>query len=213
MQTRAFPSAGNPRGVAHQIGYIYLGQFLQSSPQEMREALNNFKEAKALILDLRNNPGGSISATLEIAGFFLEESQIGTAVTKAEFTPLNSTEIQLTEQPLVVLVNRGTASAAELLAGTLKDYQRAIIVGDPTAGEGLIHSIETLADDSALFVTFGKLLTPNQQDILNSGIEPDILVNADSSPLLDSDIEPTSLKDIQYLEAVEQLKRMNTKKL
>ncbi|VEP17694.1 Carboxyl-terminal protease [Hyella patelloides LEGE 07179] len=196
-----------------QVGYIHLGQFSQSSPQEMKEAINNFKEAKALILDLRNNPGGSISATLEIAGFFLGESEIGTAVSKADFTPLNSTEIQLTEQPLVVLVNQGTASAAELLAGTLQDSQRAIIVGDPTAGKGLIHGIETLADDSALVVTLGKLLTPNKRDIHNSGIEPDILVNAASSPWLDSDIEPTSLKDIQYLEAVEQLKRTTTKKL
>lgn len=191
-----------------QVGYIYLGQFLDSSPQEIREALSNFKEADALILDLRNNPGGSVLATVEIAGFFIE-SEIGTAATRVDLPPLKSPEMPLTEQPLVVLVNRGTASAAELLAGGLQDYQRAIVVGVPTVGKGLIHRVEPLADDSAVVVTLGKLFTPSGRDILALGIEPDILVNATSSPLLNSDLEPASSKDVQYLEAVEQLKRIN----
>ena len=208
---RAFPTVrANLIDIENiQIGYIYLNQFLDSSPPEMREALNNLKEAKALILDLRNNPGGSVLATVEIAGFFLGESEIGIAVTRVELPPLNSTEMQLTEQPLVVLVNRGTASAAELLAGSLQDNKRAIIVGVPTIGKGLIHSIEPLTDNSALVVTLGKLFTPNKRDILISGIEPDILVNTTSSPWLDSNVEPASSEDIQYLKAVEQLKKMD----
>ena len=188
-----------------QVGYIYLGQFLDSSPQEMREALNHFKEAKALILDLRNNPGGSVLATVEIAGFFLGKTEIGTAATRIDLPPLNSTEMQLTQQQLVVLVNRGTASAAELLAGSLQDYKRAIIVGEPTISKGLIHSIQPLADDSALVVTLGKLFTPNGRDILTSGIEPDISIDVTNSPWLDSNIEPASSKDIQYLEALKQI--------
>ncbi len=190
-----------------QVGYIYLGQFLDSSPQEMRDALNNLKEAKALILDLRNNPGGSVVATVEIAGFFLGDLKIGTAATRIDLPPLKSSQIKLTEQPLVVLVNQGTASAAELLAGSLQHYKRAVIVGVPTIGKGFIHSIQPLTDGSALVVTLGKLFTPSGQDILASGIEPDILVNAMNSPWLDSNIEPTSSKDIQYLEAVKQLKK------
>ena len=189
-----------------QIGYIYLGQFLDSSVPEMREAIANLKEAKALILDLRNNPGGSVLATVEIAGFFLGEAKIGTAATRVDLPPLNSTRMQLTKQPLVVLVNEGTASAAELLAGSLQDSQRAIIVGTPTVGKGLIHSPKPLADNSGIVVTLGKLFTPNGRDILKSGIEPDILSDATHSPLLDPDIEPASSKDIQYLKAVEQLK-------
>ena len=188
-----------------QVGYIYLGQFLDSSPQEMREALNNLKEASTLILDLRNNPGGSVLATVEIAGFFLGETEIGTAKTRIDLPPLNSTEMQLTQQQLVVLVNRGTASAAELLAGSLQDYQRATIVGTPTIGKGLIHSPQPLSDNSGIVVTLGKLFTPNGRDILASGIEPDISINATSSPWLDSNIEPASSKDIQYLEALKQV--------
>ena len=190
------------------IGYIYLGQFLDSSVPEMKEAIANLKEAEALILDLRNNPGGSILATVEIAGFFLGEAKIGTAATRVNLPPLNSTQMQLTQQPLVVLVNQGTASAAELLAGSLQDYRRAIVIGTPTVGKGLIHSPTPLADNSAIVVTLGKLFTPNGRDILTSGIEPDISI-ATASPLLDPNIESASSEDTQYLKAVEQLKRMN----
>ena len=168
-----------------QVGYIYLGQFLDSSVPEMREAIANLKEAKALILDLRNNPGGSVLATVEIAGFFLGEAKIGTAATRIDLPPLNSAGRQLTKQPLVVLVNEGTASAAELLAGSLQDSQRAIIVGTPTVGKGLIHSPKPLADNSVIVVTLGKLFTPNGRDILRSGIEPDISIDTTDSPLDD----------------------------
>ena len=192
-----------------QIGYVYLGQFLDSSVPEMREAINNLEEASALILDLRNNSGGSVLATVEIAGFFLGKAKVGTAATRVDLPPLNSTEIQLTKQPLVVLVNQGTASAAELLAGSLQDDRRAIIIGTPTIGKGLIHSPQPLADNSGIVVTLGKLFTPSGRDILTSGIEPDILSNAISSPLLDSQIEPASSEDVQYLEAIEQLKKMD----
>ena len=123
--------------------------------------------------------------------------------------PLNSTQIQLTKQPLIVLVNEGTASAAELLAGSLQDDRRAMIVGTSTAGKGLIHSPEVLADNSGIIVTLGKLFTPNGRDILALGIEPDILINATSSPLLDPNIDPASSEDIQYLKAVEQLNEIN----
>ena len=190
-----------------QIGYIYLGQFLDSSVSEMRQAINSLKNTEALILDLRNNPGGSVLVTVEIAGFFLGEAQIGTAVTRVDLPPLNSTRTQLTKQPLVVLVNGGTASAAELLVGALQDSQRAIVVGTPTIGKGLIHNPQPLADNSGIIVTLGKLFTPNGRDIFTSGIEPDITSDANSSPLLDSNIEPASSEDIQYLEAVEQLKK------
>ena len=192
-----------------QIGYIYLGQFLDSSVLEMKEAINNLHEASSLILDLRNNPGGSVLAAVEIAGFFLGERKVGMAATRVNLPPLNSTQMQLTEQPLVVLVNRGTASAAELLAGSLQDYRRAIIIGTPTIGKGLIHSPQLLADNSGIVVTLGKLFTPDGRDIFTSGIEPDLLSDVKISPLLDSQIEPASLEDIQYLEAVEQLKKMD----
>ena len=189
------------------IGYIYLSQFLDSSPSEIRKALDKLKEAKALILDLRNNPGGSVLTAVELAGFFLGEAKIGTAATRVNLPPLKSTEIQLTRQPLIVLVNQGTASAAELLAGSLQDWQRAIVVGTPTIGKGLIHNIEPLADNSAIVVTLGKLFTPNGRDILKSGIEPDVFSDSDNSPLLDPNIEPASSKDIQYLKAIEQLQK------
>lgn len=192
-----------------QIGYIYLGQFLDSSVPDMREAINNLQEASAIIFDLRNNPGGSVLAAVEIAGFFLGKAEIGMAATRVNLPPLNSTQTQLTKQPLVVLVNRGTASAAELLAGSLQDYRRAIIIGTPTIGKGLIHSPQSLANNSGIVVTLGKLFTPNGRDILTSGIEPDILSDAIASPWLNPNIEPASSEDIQYLKAIEQLKKMD----
>ena len=187
-----------------QIGYIILKQFTESSPEQMQDALVSLRDADVLVLDLRNNPGGSPLAAVEIAGFFLGDVEVGSAIARTDLPPLRSSSSQVTQQPLAVLVNEGTASAAELLAGALQDYKRATIIGAPTPGKGLIHSIQPLADGSAIIVTLGYLHTPSGREILRAGIEPDVLLKS-ASPLLDPAVEPASDADPQYREALRQL--------
>lgn len=187
-----------------QIGYIILKQFTESSPEQMREALMSLRDADSLVLDLRNNPGGSPLAAVEIAGFFLGDVEVGSAIARTDLPPLRPSSSQITQQPLAVLVNEGTASAAELLAGALQDYKRATIIGAPTPGKGLIHSIQPLADGSAIVVTLGYLYTPSGREILRAGIKPDVLLKS-ASPLLDPASKPASDADPQYTEALRQL--------
>lgn len=187
------------------IGYIILNQFTASSPQELREALEGLQTADGFVLDLRNNPGGSVAALQEIAGFFLGEKVIGAAVKRTGATEVRSKGLQLTNKPLVVLVNQGTASAAEWLAGALLDSQRAAVVGTPTAGKGLIHSFLPLGDGAAIAVTAAQIETPSGREILGSGVTPNLRVNMAKSPFLDSTISFASWSDTQYRQAIEQL--------
>ena len=202
----AVPAVEVRRREGDQIGYIMLKQFTESSPEQMHDALVSLSDADVLVLDLRNNPGGSPLAAGEIAGFFLGDVEIGKAIARVDLPPLRPSSSQMTQQPLAILVNEGTASAAELLASALQDYERATIIGTTTAGKGLIHSIHPLADGSALVVTLGYLYAPEGRD-LRAGIEPDVVVRT-ASPLLDPASEPASDTDLQYLEALRQLQKM-----
>lgn len=188
-----------------QVGYIILRQFTESSPQEMREALERLASADGFVLDLRNNPGGAVSSLQEIAGLFLGEAEIGVLEGRSGTTALRSTGTRLTDKPLVVLVNEGTASAAELLAGALQDAKRAIVVGKPTFGKGLVHGFFPISDGAVVAVTVGQLRTPSDREILNVGIAPDVLVDMASSPLLNPTIALASWSDLQYRQAVERL--------
>lgn len=188
-----------------QIGYISLNQFTSSSPQQVKEALERLRIADGLVLDLRNNPGGSVAALQDIAGFFLGETRIGTSVERTGTTEIRSTEAQITNKPLVVLVNRGTASAAEWLAGALRDSERAVIVGMPTFGKGLIHNFLPLADGSVIAVTTGQANTLSGHEILDNGITPNVRVEMSNSPFLEPTITFTSRLDPQYRQAIEQL--------
>jgi carboxyl-terminal processing protease len=171
----------------------------------MREALERLKGADGFVLDLRNNPGGALPALEEIAGLFLGENTIGTLQGRAGTTKLRSTGTQLTDKPLVVLVNEGTGSAAELLAGALQDSGRAVVVGTPTFGKGLVHGFFPIADGAVVAVTVGQLRTPRGQEILGVGITPNVRVDMAKSPLLDSTIALASRLDVQYRQAIEQL--------
>ncbi|MBD2102502.1 S41 family peptidase [Leptolyngbya sp. FACHB-261] len=188
-----------------QVGYIILNQFTASSPQQLKTALEHIQNADGFVLDLRNNPGGSVSALQEIAGFFLGESTIGISVERSGTTELRSIGLQLTDKPLVVLVNEGTASAAEFLAGALLEAKRATVVGTPTFGKGIVHNFLPLADGAVVAVTTGQVRTPSGHPILGSGIIPNVRVDMENSPLLDSTIVFASWSDIQYRHAIEQL--------
>ncbi|NET06086.1 MAG: PDZ domain-containing protein [Merismopedia sp. SIO2A8] len=188
------------------IGYIRLSQFSANSPQEVKEAIEQLEEegATAYVLDLRNNPGGLLQAGIEIARLWLDEGTVVYTVnrqgTLGSFEAYGSA---VTQDPLVVLVNQGTASASEILAGALQDNRRAQLVGEKTFGKGLIQSLFDLPDGSGLAVTVAKYETPKHHDINKLGIIPDLKVNLE--PINIDQVQTAA--DEQYQAAVELLKR------
>ncbi len=161
------------------VGYIRLTQFSANAKTEVESAINRLEAqgAKSYVLDLRNNPGGLLQAGIEIARLWLDEGTVVYTVNRQG--TLGSFEAggqALTKAPLVVLVNQGTASASEILAGALQDNGRAKLVGEKTFGKGLIQSLFDLTDGSGLAVTVAKYETPNHHDIHKLGISPDLQV-------------------------------------
>ncbi|NJN01808.1 MAG: PDZ domain-containing protein [Leptolyngbyaceae cyanobacterium RM1_1_2] len=161
------------------IGYIRLSQFNANAADEIRTAVLSLEEqgVEGYILDLRNNPGGLLQAGIEITRLWLDRGTIVYTVNRQGILDsFSASGLALTDDPLVVLVNQGTASASEILAGALKDNGRAVLVGDVTFGKGLIQSLFDLSDGSGLAVTVAKYETPNHSDINKLGIQPDYKV-------------------------------------
>jgi len=186
------------------LGYIRLSQFSANATEEVAHAIQSLEQqgAKAYILDLRNNPGGLLQSGIEIARLWLDEGTIVYTVNRqgilGSFEAVGSA---LTQAPLVVLVNQGTASASEILAGALQDNHRGILVGEKTFGKGLIQSLFDLSDGSGLAVTVAKYETPNHTDINKLGIMPDRVIPSEA--LLRSQVATTS--DQQYQAALQLL--------
>lgn len=211
-----------------QIGYIRLTSFIsRQADDEMKKALQNLSGAKGIILDLRDNPGGLLTNAIEISNMFLDgKSNIVSTVDADGYkTPAVADGKPITHQPLAVLINKGSASASEIASGALKDNGRAILVGQTTFGKGLVQGIQRLEDGSGVNYTIARYLTPNDTDIHNKGISPDIAVELTLKDYEEGrgpwwqDPEgpavvrnPEDLKDIQLKKAVEALKeRINPK--
>lgn len=189
-----------------QIGYLRLGQFNGNAVEDIRSALMDLErqEAAGYVLDLRNNPGGLLQAGIEIARLWLDEGTIVYTVNRQGILEsFEAGDRALTQKPLVLLVNGGTASASEILAGALQDNQRAQLVGETTFGKGLIQSLFDLIHGSGLAVTVAKYETPNHHDINKLGITPDRVVPTES---LTREQLATS-EDPQYRAAVELLQQ------
>jgi carboxyl-terminal processing protease len=162
------------------IGYIRLNQFSANATEEIARAVDKLEKqgADGYILDLRNNPGGLLQAGVEIARLWLDRGTIVYTVNReGTIGSFDSASAAITEDPLVVLVNQGTASASEILAGALQDNQRAVLVGEKTFGKGLIQSLFELPDGAGLAVTVAKYETPAHRDINKLGIVPDEIVS------------------------------------
>lgn len=164
------------------IGYLRLVEFREDSAKEFRKALNELKKqnADSLILDLRNNPGGLLNVAIEITEDFLKEGQLVVS-TKGRRAALNTETFStntdhVVEWPMVVLINEGSASGSEILAGALKDHKRAIILGTKSFGKGSVQSVIPMPDGSGLRLTTSKYFTPSGVSIHGIGIEPDIEV-------------------------------------
>ena len=164
---------------AGNVGYIRLKQFSANAGKEMQQAVRNLenKQVAGYVLDLRNNPGGLLFSSVEIARMWMNNGTIvSTKDRQGEVERETANGRALTNKPLVVLVDKGSASASEILSGALQDNKRAVLIGSQTFGKGLVQSVRPLDDGSGLAVTIAKYFTPNNRDINKHGIDPDIKV-------------------------------------
>lgn len=205
------------------IGYVKLIQFQEPTANDLVSALNKLQKEgmKSLILDLRNDPGGLLNIAVNTAEVFLPPKKLVVYIQnrvgeKIEYYTEKSYPY-FEEIPMVVLVNKGSASASEIVAGALKDWNRAIIVGEQTFGKGSVQSIIPLSDGSGLRLTTAKYYTPNGTIIHNVGITPDIIVKQEifeHSELREKDgqqrektfTELDERTDLQLQKAIEVLK-------
>ena len=165
------------------IGYIRLTSFNDNSSDQIKKKIKKLKEnvnLKAFILDLRNNPGGLLSQAIKISDFFLENGEIVSTKSrkKSENRKWFARKGDITEgKTLVVLINYGSASASEIVAGALKDHKRAIILGENSYGKGSVQSIIPLKNKGAIRLTIAKYYLPSGKSISEVGVSPDIEVN------------------------------------
>jgi carboxyl-terminal processing protease len=168
------------------IGYIRLTSFNENSSQQIKneiQKLKKNKDLKAYILDLRNNPGGLLSQAIRITDFFLENGEIVTTKSrqKSENKKWFAKKGDLTEgKPLIVLINYGSASASEIVAGALKDHKRATILGENSYGKGSVQSIIPLKNKGAIRLTIAKYYLPSGKSISDVGVTPDINIEEEN---------------------------------
>ncbi|MEH2320722.1 S41 family peptidase [Nostoc sp.] len=195
------------------IGYIRLPEFTQTAAVEMHRAIQALEkqQVQGYVLDLRSDPGGLLDASLQIASMWLKQGAIVSLVNRDKVKEsYNASGHPLTNKPLVILVDKGSASASEILSGALQDDNRARLVGTRTFGKGLVQSVEPLGDGSALKLTIAKYYTPKGRDINHIGIAPDItveLTEAQQKALVQNRTLGT-LADPQYASAVADLSKL-----
>jgi carboxyl-terminal processing protease len=182
------------------IGYIKVMRFTSRTPEELKTGIQELQKSsvKGLILDLRDNSGGLLQESVTSAGQFLKGGIIVYEKSNQDERALNaSTDGLATDIPLIVLVNKGTASAAELVAGAIQDRQRGILIGQTTYGKGTVQQIFRLSDNSSLHVTSAEWFTPNHHEIDGKGLQPDIPMIPDPNG-----------RDVETGEAVRQLEKV-----
>lgn len=169
------------------VGYIRLSQFITSTSADVKKAIEDLKKKKArgYVIDLRNNGGGLLTAATEICDFFLNDGPIVETrgrVSKAN-DAIDATKGILTSDPVVILVNDGSASGSEIVAGALRDRKRAVLMGTKSFGKGSVQTLFTLSDGSGLYVTIAKYYTPSGDVIDHVGLTPEIVVEADTEKI------------------------------
>ena len=180
------------------IGYIHISNFTESTKSEVEGALREFEEettSGALILDLRNNPGGLLNSVVDVTSLFIDDGlvlyEIDGSGARKDWPVRNNRRKQ--DYPMVVLINQFSASASEVLCGALMDHERATIIGTKSFGKGSVNILRSLSDGSGIYFTVAHWFTPKGTLIEGAGIEPDVVV----------DISPDTLNDIQIEKALE----------
>jgi carboxyl-terminal processing protease len=165
------------------IGYLQIIRFTGRTPEELTNALTDLKtsEVSALILDLRNNSGGLLQESIDVASQFIPANDVIVyEKSKDSERSFNAAENGLaTEIPMIVLINQGTASASELVAGAIQDHDRGILVGQQTFGKGTVQQIFRLSDSSSIHITSAEWLTPNRRQLESIGLEPNVAMIPD----------------------------------
>lgn len=159
------------------IGYIQLREFNSHASEQMLEAIEELQDQQVdgFVLDLRGNPGGLLRSSIEIARMWMDAGAIVSTIDRAgDRQEVRANRTALTDLPTVVLVDKNSASASEIVAGALKDNKRAVIMGDRTFGKALVQSVFSLSDGSGVAVTIAHYYTPNGTDISSTGVTPDV---------------------------------------
>ena len=202
IEIHAVDSQLNTSANGTKVGYIRLKQFNANASREMRSAIRELEKqgSQGYVLDLRSNPGGLLEASVDIARQWLDEGTIVSTKTREGIQDVRrATGNALTDRPVVVLVNEGSASASEILSGALQDNERGLLVGQKTFGKGLVQSVRGLSDGSGLTVTIAKYLTPKGTDIHKNGIRPDVAVEMSEKEIKTLTIEQLGTnQDSQY---------------
>ena len=184
------------------IGYVRISFFGARTNDELSRALQDLKAlgAEKLLLDLRDNPGGTITAAVDVAGQFID-----TGVVFYERDKDGNDKVfnarrggAAVHMPLAMLVNGGTASASEIVAGAIQDHQRAVLIGERTFGKGSLQSIHELSDNSGVHVTIAHWLTPDRHEIQDAGLTPNVEV-VPSQEALDRGEDPQLAAALEYL--------------
>jgi len=168
--------------IDNKVGYLRLRSFNQNSSDQLKEEISKIEKNKKLvgyILDLRNNPGGLLAQAIEVSNFFLDDGEI--VSTKGRKNKENRKFFakkgdKIKGKPLIVLINNGSASASEIVAGALQDQKRAVLLGETTFGKGSVQSIIPLKNQGALRLTVSKYYLPSGKSISDVGVIPDIKV-------------------------------------
>ncbi len=195
------------------VGYIKLEEFSSHAAEQMEQAIGELsnQQVSGYVLDLRNNPGGLLFASVDIARQWMPDGEIVSTIDrKGGSRHFSANNTALTNLPLVILVNKGSASASEILTGALKENKRATIVGTTTYGKGTVQSVHSLSDGSGLAVTIARYYPPSGTDINQKGIKPDIISDLTMEQKLRFRNDPSLLgtnADPQYKQAVSVLQR------
>ncbi|MEA2011644.1 MAG: S41 family peptidase [Verrucomicrobiota bacterium] len=200
------------------IGYIRITQFGAETSTLLAKALNDLdrKGAEALVLDLRNNPGGLLDSAVEVSSLFLPKGKLVVftegrdKIQKQEFFSGNGRKHS--EYPMAILVNGGSASAAEIVSGCLQDYERAILIGEKTFGKGSVQTVVQLPDYSAIRLTTAKYYTPSKKIIHNHGIEPNIKIEISNEIAVKLAIQRSRPKEMKLPEGEEVIEDVQLKR-
>lgn len=173
------------------IGYIQIVSFSEDTANEFNEAYNDLKNQgmKALVLDLRNNPGGLLTTCVEIAKKLVPKGEIVSIVNKQGNKETYSSSLEAPEYPLVVLINKNSASASEILSGAIQDTKAGTIIGNTSYGKGSVQTILPMFEDDAVKLTIAKYYTPSGRSIDGTGITPDIEINLDENATSDTQLD------------------------
>lgn len=190
------------------LAYVSISMFNDMTGKELKDTVSELtteNPCRGLILDLRNNPGGALNAAVEAGSLFVPKGEPVVWLVDKQRTEAFPSEGDLIGLPLVVLINKGSASASEILAGAIKDMKAGTLVGETSFGKGIVQSVFELGDGAALKITTAKYLTPNKNDIHKKGIIPDVevLIPEEADPSVVYSGDPA--QDVQLKKAVEVL--------